>query len=74
MYFRRSAYPKAAAFGLIQPVHDLRCGVSTLREKIQRQYQKAEVGLHSRSYLAELLCHENPGMRVNSINDDGYHS
>ena len=55
-----------------RPVYDLRCGVLTLREKVQRRYPKASISLHSRRYLAELLRQENPNAPVNIIDEGGY--
>jgi UDP-N-acetylglucosamine diphosphorylase/glucosamine-1-phosphate N-acetyltransferase len=51
-----------------RPVYDLRCGILTLREKVQRQYTGLPVSLHCRSYLAGALQERSPGTPVNAIN------
>ncbi len=38
-----------------RPVYDLRCGMTSLREKIFRAYPRGAPSLHCRSYLAESL-------------------
>ena len=54
-----------------RPVYDLRCGISTLRQKIERLYLNSEVALHCRRYLAEFLKLENPKHDVNRVADKG---
>jgi UDP-N-acetylglucosamine diphosphorylase/glucosamine-1-phosphate N-acetyltransferase len=54
-----------------RPVYDLRCGMLTLREKIQRRYPGATPGLHARPYLADLLREQNPGTAVNHVEGQG---
>ncbi|MGA9118127.1 MAG: GlmU family protein [Bacteroidota bacterium] len=49
-----------------RPVYDLRCGMSTLREKIVRSYPGVAVRLHCRSSLTDLVREENPGVPVNT--------
>ena len=49
----------------LRPVFDLRCGITTLREKIQRQFPAARVTLRSRDELAGLVRERNPGVSVN---------
>src|SRR5574341_247956 len=50
-----------------RPVYDLRCGITTLREKIARAYPKAKIGLHCREYLSDTLRKSNPDAAVNEI-------
>ena len=50
-----------------RPVYDLRCGISTLGEKIIRAYPRAKVTLHARRYLADFLRLRNPKLRINEI-------
>ena len=51
----------------MRPVYDLRCGISSLREKIVRAYPKATVTLHCRPYLADTVRLRNPKHHVNEI-------
>lgn len=53
-----------------RPVYDLRCGILTLREKIQLCYPDLPVILHSRKYLADKIKSENKGYRVNELDAD----
>ncbi len=52
-----------------RPVYDLRCGILTLKEKIQFVYPQAEVVLHTRKYLENVLRLNNPGIDVNILAD-----
>jgi UDP-N-acetylglucosamine diphosphorylase/glucosamine-1-phosphate N-acetyltransferase len=54
----------------LRPAYDLRCGITTLREKIVLAYPKGRVSLHCRSYLADYVRHANPNIRVNQITSD----
>jgi UDP-N-acetylglucosamine diphosphorylase/glucosamine-1-phosphate N-acetyltransferase len=51
-----------------RPVYDLRCGITTLREKVQQSYPDATVALHCRSSLAELVRVRNPDLQINELN------
>lgn len=53
-----------------RPVYDLKCGVSTLREKIEKQYKKAEVILNCRKYLENSLTEKFPDRRVNQFDGE----
>lgn len=50
---------------LTRPVFDLRCGFTTLKEKILRHFPLAAVSLHCREYLQEVIREQNPDQRVN---------
>lgn len=47
-----------------RPVYELRCGIWTLREAIERAYGTTADGLHARPFLADVL-HERSGLPVN---------
>lgn len=49
----------------LRPVYDLRCGMTTLREKIVRQYPGAVLSLLCRDYVAQVVRRQNPGVAVN---------
>ena len=51
----------------MRPAYDLRCGITTLRQKIARIYPGLPLALHCRPYLADLVREQNPGIAVNSL-------
>ncbi|MEW6511990.1 MAG: GlmU family protein [Bacteroidota bacterium] len=53
-----------------RPVFDLRCGILTLRQKIERRYPARRVQLRVRASLRDLVQQQNPGVPVNSIEGD----
>jgi len=55
---------------LTRPVYDLRCGMSSLRDKLIRHFPLATVSLHCREYLAELTQQENSDIAVNSFDQE----
>lgn len=50
---------------LTRPVFDLRCGMTSLLEKIVRHYPGAGLHLFVRAYLAELVRESRPQARIN---------
>ncbi len=54
----------------VRPVYDLRCGILTLRGKIERSFPGARVHLHTRGYLGKLVEQQNPGIPVNRVEGD----
>jgi UDP-N-acetylglucosamine diphosphorylase / glucose-1-phosphate thymidylyltransferase / UDP-N-acetylgalactosamine diphosphorylase / glucosamine-1-phosphate N-acetyltransferase / galactosamine-1-phosphate N-acetyltransferase len=61
-------YERLLPLVYMRPTWDLRCGILTLREKIQRCYPGVPVQLHCRAYLAEYVREQNPGIPVNAVN------
>lgn len=55
---------------LSRPVYELVCGISTLREKITRNFPKAKVSLHCRKYLQQVLEKDYPKISVNKIDSN----
>jgi UDP-N-acetylglucosamine diphosphorylase/glucosamine-1-phosphate N-acetyltransferase len=53
-----------------RPVYDLICGIDSLKEKIIRNYTSANISLHCRSYLSEIVQSSNPDFAVNQIDDN----
>lgn len=53
-----------------RPVYELKCGITTLSEKILRHFPKAKVSLHCRNYLAEHLGEIYPSFEINKISSD----
>jgi len=60
-------YRKLLPLVYFRPVYDLRCGITSLRGKIQRCFRDAVVILHVRDYLAETVKEANPKAPVNHI-------
>lgn len=50
-----------------RPAYDLRCGILTLREKVQHYFPKIPITLHCREYLRDLVKQQNPDAFVNEI-------
>jgi UDP-N-acetylglucosamine diphosphorylase/glucosamine-1-phosphate N-acetyltransferase len=50
-----------------RPQYDLRCGILTLREKVEKRYPDIPISLHCRSYLKETVKQHNPDRKVNEI-------
>ena len=65
--FEDEAYTRLLPLAYARPVYDLVCGLSSLREKILRQYPKCECVLHCRDYLTEAVKVERPNVPVNEI-------
>ncbi|MFQ5863725.1 MAG: putative sugar nucleotidyl transferase, partial [bacterium] len=52
---------------LTRPSWELRCGISSLKDKVLRQFSQASTYLFCRDYLAEIVKEQNPRARVNQI-------
>ena len=59
--FEDDRYRKLLPLVYFRPVYDLRCGILTLREKIERLYRVPLATLHSRAYLSASLKERNAG-------------
>ncbi len=60
-------YSRLLPLVYFRPTHDLRCGILTLREKVQHHFPKTPISLHCRQYLSELVKQQNPGLLVNEV-------
>lgn len=60
-------YPNLLPLVYFRPTFNLRCGILSLKEKVQLMFPKAEVSLHCRSYMADYMRLRNPGHAVNQI-------
>lgn len=69
--FEDPQYVKLLPLVYTRPVYDLRCGILTLREKIERAYPRANVALLCRPYLANVVKQQNPNVQVNTIHSPG---
>lgn len=68
--FEDSKVEQLYPLALSRPVYDLRCGFSTLKEKISHQFPLAALALHCRKYLVDLVKQENPDTPVNEFNHE----
>jgi UDP-N-acetylglucosamine diphosphorylase / glucose-1-phosphate thymidylyltransferase / UDP-N-acetylgalactosamine diphosphorylase / glucosamine-1-phosphate N-acetyltransferase / galactosamine-1-phosphate N-acetyltransferase len=60
-------YSRLLPLVYFRPTYDLRCGILTLREKVQHYFPNAPISLHCRAYLTDLVKQQNPGLLVNEI-------
>ncbi|MCI0706890.1 MAG: GlmU family protein [Ignavibacteriae bacterium] len=65
--FEDTHYEQLLPLVYTRPVYKLRCGISSLQEKIARRYPKAPISLHCRPYLAECWQLRNPKTQYNEI-------
>ncbi|MBI5464961.1 MAG: hypothetical protein HY966_08425, partial [Ignavibacteriales bacterium] len=56
----------------VRPVYDLRCGITTLREKIEHGFPKMKPTLLCRSFLADVVRQQNPGSTVNEFKGEEF--
>ncbi len=61
-------YERLLPLVYMRPVYDLRCGILTLREKLERCFPGVPVQLHVRGYLADFLREQYPHLPVNTVN------
>jgi len=66
--FEDEKYRNFLPLTYVRPVYDLRCGVLTIREKIQKYYNTDNIILHSRKYLEHFLIENNKEIPVNKFN------
>lgn len=67
--FEDPQYTKLLPLAYTRPVYDLRCGILTLREKLQRAYPKARTVLLCRPYLSNIVKQQNPGVPVDELHE-----
>jgi UDP-N-acetylglucosamine diphosphorylase/glucosamine-1-phosphate N-acetyltransferase len=65
--FEDTAYRNLLPLVHLRITSDLRCGITTLREKIERTYPGIPLSLHCRGYLADLVREQNLGVPVNNV-------
>ena len=65
--FEDESYSKLLPLVHFRPVYDLKCGITTLKEKIVRSYPGAKITLHVRGHLAKVVAERNPGVSVNEV-------
>jgi UDP-N-acetylglucosamine diphosphorylase / glucose-1-phosphate thymidylyltransferase / UDP-N-acetylgalactosamine diphosphorylase / glucosamine-1-phosphate N-acetyltransferase / galactosamine-1-phosphate N-acetyltransferase len=60
-------YSRLLPLVYFRPTYDLRCGILTLREKVEHYFPNTSISLHCRGYLSDLVKQQNPGLLVNEI-------
>ena len=60
-------YSRLLPLVYFRPTYDLRCGILTLREKVQHYFPNTPISLHCREYLNDLVKQQNPGVVVNDV-------
>jgi UDP-N-acetylglucosamine diphosphorylase/glucosamine-1-phosphate N-acetyltransferase len=65
--FEDPGYNRLLPLVYMRPTYELRCGITTLRQKLVRCYPGVPATLHSRGYLNDLVRQQNPGIPVNSV-------
>ncbi|MCL5268795.1 MAG: GlmU family protein [Bacteroidetes bacterium] len=68
--FEDEFYKKLMPLVHFRPVYDLKCGITSLREKIARSYSGDVVVLHTREYLKDVVKEKYPHSPVNEIPND----
>jgi UDP-N-acetylglucosamine diphosphorylase/glucosamine-1-phosphate N-acetyltransferase len=63
-------YPNFYPLVYSRPVYDLVCGISTLREKLVREFSGHTISLHCRKDLEDTVKNNNPELKVNKIIGD----
>ena len=65
--FEDRQYATLLPITALRPVWDIRCGIFSLREKIERAYPGAKIRLNCRTSLAPLVQEEHPERPVNAL-------
>jgi|YelNatPaOPRAMG01_1025707.scaffolds.fasta_scaffold01657_18 UDP-N-acetylglucosamine diphosphorylase/glucosamine-1-phosphate N-acetyltransferase len=63
--FEDNGYRKLLPLVYFRPVYDLRCGILTLREKVEKLFPDANIYYDMRDYLSETFLEKNPHNFVN---------
>ena len=70
--FEDEGFANLLPLAYTRPTYELRCGVFTIREKIQRLFPDSPVTLLCRDYLAGAVLEANPAVKVNELEYDDY--
>ncbi|MDQ7816087.1 MAG: GlmU family protein [Melioribacteraceae bacterium] len=68
--FENNRYSNLHPLVYLRPVYDLLCGILTLREKAELYFPNAQIILHSRNYLEDLIKVLYPKNKINQSNHD----
>ncbi|MGC8594685.1 MAG: GlmU family protein [Candidatus Kryptoniota bacterium] len=69
--FEDDGYRKLLPLVYFRPVYDLRCGILTLREKVEKLFPDANIYYGMREYLSDSFLEKNPHTRVNRRPENG---
>jgi UDP-N-acetylglucosamine diphosphorylase/glucosamine-1-phosphate N-acetyltransferase len=58
--FEDIGYKNLLPLVYLRPVYDLNCGILSLREKVGKYFHKANINLHSRDYLQDVMVERYP--------------
>jgi len=67
--FEDSKFKYLLPLTYFRPVYDLRCGVLTIAEKIEKYSKTSNIIMHSRKYLANYLREDKKSYKINTYND-----
>jgi UDP-N-acetylglucosamine diphosphorylase / glucose-1-phosphate thymidylyltransferase / UDP-N-acetylgalactosamine diphosphorylase / glucosamine-1-phosphate N-acetyltransferase / galactosamine-1-phosphate N-acetyltransferase len=70
--FEDSSYSRLHPLVYFRPTYNLRCGILTLREKVQHYFPNTPISLHCREYLSDLVKQQNPSVLVNEIKGNSF--
>jgi UDP-N-acetylglucosamine diphosphorylase/glucosamine-1-phosphate N-acetyltransferase len=68
--FEDEKYRKLLPLVYFRPVYDLRCGITSLKDKIIRSFTNPGITLHVREYLSYVVRRDNPDFYINEIPSD----
>ncbi len=66
--FEDNKYSNFLPLTYLRPVYDLVCGGATLLAKIVRNFSEANISLHCREYLKNIVKQNHAGIGVNNVN------
>lgn len=67
--FEDSKFKNFLPLTYFRPVYDLRCGILTIAEKIEKYTKTSNIILHSRKYLANYLREDKKSYKVNNYDE-----
>ncbi|MBA4313600.1 MAG: transferase [Chlorobiaceae bacterium] len=68
--FEDESYKNFLPLVYLRPVYDLRCGVFTLREKLEKYFSPFQIHYHLRDELADIYRQDNPQKNINQLPKD----
>lgn len=70
LLFEDSGFKNLLPLTFLRPVYDLKCGILTLREKIESKFPNMNIILHAREYLKDVLNEKYPNRLMNNFIND----
>lgn len=68
LIYEDDKYSNFLPLAYLRPVYDQISGMSTLLAKIVRNFPEANISLHCRGYLKNIVRQNHPGISVNNVN------